>query len=162
MSVFPWTSSWSVLLPVLAQIGLHAHLELRHWGWYPKGGGEIVVDIPGHAHLKGIDLTHRDEPDMLFGLAAASNLPAHIPQRISARANNLLREAGLPPDVQPLRVGGVSTGTGICLAVASGVGQIKTGSACRTDRICKYNQLLRIEEELGEAACYAGFMLQKD
>jgi enolase len=47
------------------------------------------------------------------------------------------------------------------LAVASGVGQIKTGSACRTDRICKYNQLLRIEEELGESARYAGFMLQK-
>jgi enolase len=47
------------------------------------------------------------------------------------------------------------------LAVASGVGQIKTGSACRTDRICKYNQLLRIEEELGKSARYAGFMLQK-
>ena len=47
------------------------------------------------------------------------------------------------------------------LAVATGVGQIKTGSACRTDRICKYNQLLRIEEELGKAARYAGFMLQK-
>jgi len=44
------------------------------------------------------------------------------------------------------------------LAVATGVGQIKTGSACRTDRICKYNQLLRIHEDLGEAACYAGFM----
>ena len=44
------------------------------------------------------------------------------------------------------------------LAVATGVGQIKTGSLCRTDRICKYNQLLRIDEELGEAACYAGFM----
>ena len=47
------------------------------------------------------------------------------------------------------------------LAVASGVGQIKTGSACRTDRICKYNQLLRIEEELGKSARFAGFMLQK-
>jgi len=47
------------------------------------------------------------------------------------------------------------------LAVASGVGQIKTGSACRTDRICKYNQLLRIEEELGQAARYAGFMFKK-
>jgi enolase len=47
------------------------------------------------------------------------------------------------------------------LAVATGVGQIKTGSACRTDRICKYNQLLRIEEELGKASRYAGFMLQK-
>jgi len=42
------------------------------------------------------------------------------------------------------------------LAVATGVGQIKTGSACRTDRICKYNQLLRINEELGSAAVYGG------
>ena len=47
------------------------------------------------------------------------------------------------------------------LTVAAGTGQIKTGSACRTDRICKYNQLLRIEEELGKSARFAGFMLQK-
>lgn len=40
------------------------------------------------------------------------------------------------------------------LAVASGCGQIKTGSASRTDRICKYNQLLRIEEELGSTAVF--------
>jgi len=42
------------------------------------------------------------------------------------------------------------------LAVATGAGQIKTGSASRTDRIAKYNQLLRIEEELGEAARFLG------
>ena len=42
------------------------------------------------------------------------------------------------------------------LAVALGTGQIKTGSASRTDRICKYNQLLRIEEILGGAATYGG------
>jgi len=42
------------------------------------------------------------------------------------------------------------------LAVATGAGQIKTGSGCRTDRIAKYNQLLRIEEALGERAVYAG------
>ncbi len=42
------------------------------------------------------------------------------------------------------------------LAVSSGVGQIKTGSLSRTDRICKYNELLRIEEELGKKAVYAG------
>jgi enolase len=42
------------------------------------------------------------------------------------------------------------------LAVATGAGQIKTGSASRTDRIAKYNQLLRIEEELGSTAKYAG------
>ena len=42
------------------------------------------------------------------------------------------------------------------LSVAMGMGQIKTGSASRTDRICKYNQLLRIEEELGSSASLAG------
>ncbi|MDQ3606090.1 MAG: phosphopyruvate hydratase [Gemmatimonadota bacterium] len=42
------------------------------------------------------------------------------------------------------------------LAVATGVGQIKTGSASRTDRVAKYNQLLRIEESLGSAARYPG------
>jgi enolase len=42
------------------------------------------------------------------------------------------------------------------LAVATRAGQIKTGSASRTDRIAKYNQLLRIEEELGDAAKFAG------
>jgi enolase len=40
--------------------------------------------------------------------------------------------------------------------VATNAGQIKTGSASRTDRIAKYNQLLRIEEELGDAAQYLG------
>jgi enolase len=42
------------------------------------------------------------------------------------------------------------------LAVATGAGQIKTGSASRTDRVAKYNQLLRIEEKLGERARYPG------
>ena len=42
------------------------------------------------------------------------------------------------------------------LAVATNAGQIKTGSLCRTDRICKYNQLLRIEDELDEVALFSG------
>jgi enolase len=43
------------------------------------------------------------------------------------------------------------------LAVATGVGQIKTGAPARTDRVAKYNQLLRIEEELGDRAVYPGW-----
>ena len=42
------------------------------------------------------------------------------------------------------------------LVVATGVGQIKTGAPARTERVAKYNQLLRIEEELGERARFAG------
>ena len=40
------------------------------------------------------------------------------------------------------------------LAVATGAGQIKTGAPCRSDRNAKYNQLLRIEDQLGKMACY--------
>ena len=47
------------------------------------------------------------------------------------------------------------------LAVATGAGQIKTGSASRTDRIAKYNQLLRIEEELGDGARFLGIKALK-
>ena len=43
------------------------------------------------------------------------------------------------------------------LAVAVNAGQIKTGAPCRTDRVAKYNQLLRIEEELDESAIYKGY-----
>ena len=48
------------------------------------------------------------------------------------------------------------------LAVAVNAGQIKTGSASRTDRMAKYNQLLRIEEELGDEAQYLGLKAFKN
>jgi enolase len=47
------------------------------------------------------------------------------------------------------------------LAVATNCGQIKTGSLSRSDRLAKYNQLLRIEEALGPAAHYAGLSVLK-
>ena len=42
-------------------------------------------------------------------------------------------------------------------AVATGADQIKTGSLCRTDRVAEYNQLLRIEKDLGHRACFPGW-----
>ena len=45
------------------------------------------------------------------------------------------------------------------IAVATNAGQIKTGAPSRSDRVAKYNQLLRIEEELGFSAKYAGFTI---
>jgi enolase len=45
------------------------------------------------------------------------------------------------------------------IAVATNAGQIKTGSASRSDRVAKYNQLLRIEEELGDEALFPGVQL---
>jgi RNA 3'-terminal phosphate cyclase (ATP) len=106
-----------VLFPTLSRIGVEADIRLDTWGWYPRGGGQVEVTLRGGARLRGIDLSWRGALVTLNGVAAASNLPAHIPQRIGNRAANVLREAHLPPDVQPLRTGGPSTGAGIFLAV---------------------------------------------
>lgn len=108
-----------VLFPTLAQIGIQAALSLNRWGWYPRGGGELEVMIQGGASLRGLDLTSRGSLLNVSGIAAASNLPAHVPQRISARANNVLREAGLPGNIKPLRTSGPSTGTGIEIIISS-------------------------------------------
>jgi enolase len=74
-------------------------------------------------------------------------------------AINMARRAGWTAVISH-RSGETEDTTIADLAVAAGVGQIKTGSACRTDRICKYNQLLRINEDLGPAARYGGFMFE--
>jgi len=67
----------------------------------------------------------------------------------------MAREAGFSTVVSH-RSGETEDTTIADLAVGTGSGQIKTGSASRTDRVCKYNRLLRIEAELGAKAVYAG------
>jgi enolase len=71
-------------------------------------------------------------------------------------AISLARSAGYSA-VMSHRSGETEDATIADLAVATGVGQIKTGAPARTDRVAKYNQLLRIEEELGERAVYPGW-----
>ena len=70
-------------------------------------------------------------------------------------AMRIAREAGYASVVSH-RSGETEDTTIADLAVATGAGQIKTGSLCRTDRVAKYNRLLWIEQELGESARYAG------
>ena len=71
-------------------------------------------------------------------------------------AIELARSAGYTA-VMSHRSGETEDTTIADLAVATGCGQIKTGAPARSDRVAKYNQLLRIEEELGEAATYPGW-----
>jgi enolase len=71
-------------------------------------------------------------------------------------AVQLARKAGYAA-VMSHRSGETEDVTIADLAVATGCGQIKTGAPARSDRVAKYNQLLRIEEELGQAAEYPGW-----
>ncbi len=70
-------------------------------------------------------------------------------------AVNLAHKAGFTA-VMSHRSGETEDSTIADLAVALNCGQIKTGSASRSDRMAKYNQLLRIEEQLGDAAIFNG------
>jgi RNA 3'-terminal phosphate cyclase (ATP) len=105
------------LFPTLRRLGVEAAIELKTWGWFPEGGGEVEVTIRGGARPAGLRLTERGGLLSLRGAAVACNLPSHIPQRMSARLNNRLREAGLPARAEPLRVTGPSSGAGIFLGV---------------------------------------------
>ena len=67
----------------------------------------------------------------------------------------IAKEAGMAAIISH-RSGETEDTTIADLAVATSVGQIKTGSLCRTDRVAKYNQLLRIEEQLNDQCVYAG------
>lgn len=116
----PWSPPVSylehVFLPALARMDVHAQVELVRWGFYPAGGGEIQVQITGRGGpLPPIILTERGKLHRVWGTAAVMNLPAHIPQRMAARARNVLAEAGLQAQVEPRRLRGAGPGAGIFL-----------------------------------------------
>ena len=108
--------------------------------------------------------------DMLYRIIIAIRLnPWRVPQRFSSFMRSNLNQIGTLTETMEAvdlakrhgfasvishRSGETEDTTIADLAVATSCGQIKTGSASRTDRICKYNQLLRIEEELGNLAEY--------
>jgi RNA 3'-terminal phosphate cyclase (ATP) len=116
----PWAPPVSylehVFLPQLARMGVHVQVELVRWGFYPAGGGEVRIRIARReGPLHSILLTERGELQRVRGAAAVMNLPAHIPQRMAARARNVLAEAGLPAQVEPRRLRGAGPGAGIFL-----------------------------------------------
>ncbi|MCP5094026.1 MAG: RNA 3'-phosphate cyclase, partial [Chloroflexi bacterium] len=108
-----------VALPLFAQLGVDCSLYLNAWGWYPVGGGEITAVINPSSPLQTADLTSV-KTDRVSGVAAVTNLPAHIPQRMARRAHNLLTEAGFEPDIEPLRRRGQGTGAGLMLWLPNG------------------------------------------
>ncbi len=108
-----------VALPAFARLGARVELSLQEWGWYPAGGGHMTAVIHPAAQLQATYFTHTPTRQV-GGLAAVTNLPAHIPQRMARRAHNLLREAGLQPNIQPVRESGCGPGAGIMLWVSGG------------------------------------------
>ena len=140
-----------VFLPALARMGADAQVELVRWGFYPAGGGEIRVRIVGRARsLHPIVLVERGELQRVWGTAAVTNLPAHIPQRMADRARNVLAEAGLQARVEPLRLRGAGPGAGIFLFAEYA---IPPGGETATAGFAAYGRKGLPAERVAEAVC---------
>ncbi len=121
-----------VYLPILARMGVKAEVILRAWGWYPRGGGELELRVKGGQVLQGINLLEKGKFHQVKGLALVTELPAHIPNRMAHRSENILREANLRCLVKPVREKGIAPGAGIflmaeyehCLAGFSALGKL--------------------------------------
>ncbi|MBW4644595.1 MAG: RNA 3'-phosphate cyclase [Goleter apudmare HA4340-LM2] len=141
-----------VYLPMLHQMGIEAKAKLRAWGWYPQGGGEMQIQVSGGKTLNGINLLERGNLRQVKGLAVVTELPAHIPQRMANRADNLLRQAGLKTAIQPLREKGVAPGAGIFLTAEyqhsltgfGGFGRLRIPAEKVADIACR--QLLQFHQ----------------
>ncbi|MHC4727640.1 MAG: phosphopyruvate hydratase [Planctomycetota bacterium] len=152
-----WTK-WANKYPI---ISIEDGLAEDDWDGWTK----LNKKIGGRIQLVGDDLFVTNTKRLAKGieLNCANSILIKLNQigtlTETFEAINMARRAGWTAVISH-RSGETEDTTIADLAVASGVGQIKTGSLCRTDRICKYNQLLRISEDLGEAGQYAGFMFK--
>jgi enolase len=127
------------------------------------GGWKLLTDALGErAQLVGDDLFVTNPDRLRRGIeeGVANAILVKVNQigtlTETLEAVRIAREAGYAA-VMSHRSGETEDVTIADLAVATGCGQIKTGAPSRTDRVAKYNQLLRIEEELGGDAAYPGW-----
>ena len=125
------------------------------------GWKALTTGLGGRTQLVGDDLFVTNPGILRRGIqeGAANSILIKLNQigtlTETLEAIRIAREAGYSVVVSH-RSGETEDTTIADLAVGSGCGQIKTGSLSRTDRVCKYNRLLRIEAELGDRARYAG------
>ena len=126
-----------------------------------EGWAALTSKIGGKVQLVGDDLfvTNPKRLTMGIGKGLANSLLVKVNQIGSLtetlEAVSIAQRNGYTA-VMSHRSGETEDATIADLAVATNCGQIKTGSLARSDRLAKYNQLIRIEEELGDAAIYAG------
>ncbi|MFB3819462.1 MAG: RNA 3'-terminal phosphate cyclase, partial [Candidatus Methylomirabilales bacterium] len=117
-----------VLVPVLGDMGLRLGLAAPRWGFYPTGGGEIVVETPGRASLRALTRLRGPAPLRLRGVSAVANLPASIARRQADRALRRLEAAGYTAEIAEREAPAQDPGS-FLLLVAEGDGPLGGFSA---------------------------------
>ncbi len=150
-------ATWTSIVDRYPVISIEDGMAEEDWdGW------KVLTDRAGkNCQLVGDDLFVTNPERLRRGIEAgvANSILLKVNQigtlTETLEAVAIAREAGYTAVISH-RSGETEDTTIADLAVATGVGQIKTGAPARSDRVAKYNQLLRIEEALGESATYPG------
>ena len=156
------TKYFAKLLKKYPIISIEDGLDENDW----KGWKKLTAKLGGDIQLVGDDLFVTNVERLSKGIAksVANSILIKVNQigtlSETLAAVKLASQNGYSSVISH-RSGETEDSTISHLAVATACGQIKTGSLSRSDRIAKYNELLRIEEELGDKAVYAGTILEK-
>ena len=111
----PWSPPFNYLkeifAPMVKKTGCEIELEIKKWGWYPKGGGEVTCGIQPTAKFSSLDLTERGKLLRLSGISAVSNLPDSIAERQRSQAIKVLKGKGFSPEIELLQGPSIGQGT---------------------------------------------------
>ncbi len=149
---------WKALVDKYPIISIEDGLDEEDW----EGWQKMTKELGSKVQLVGDDLFVTNTERLAKGiqLGAANSILIKLNQIGSVsetlEAIKMAHKAGYTA-ISSHRSGETEDTTIADLAVALNTCQIKTGAPSRSERVAKYNQLLRIEEELGESACYPGF-----
>jgi RNA 3'-terminal phosphate cyclase (ATP) len=115
----PWSPTFHylkrVFLPLVARLNAGIDAEIRKWGWYPGGGGEVVAKVQSRTSLRPLSLTDRGRLLFVTGASAVSNLPRSIAMRQRDRAIEILRRKGIEADIGIIEAPSPGKGTVVFL-----------------------------------------------
>ena len=145
----PWSPAFTyleqVFFPTIRKIGCEVKGEIKKWGWYPKGGGEVTFSINPVEKLLPLNLLERGKLLKLSGISAVSNLPISIAKRQRDQANKILREKRFSTDIELVEAPSMGKGTFFfilaefenSLAGFSSLGEIKKRAETVAEEACQ-------------------------
>lgn len=110
----------AVLLPALGRMGVEAEIGLVRWGFYPRGGGEILLEVAGGARLRPISLVRPTVPPIIRGLSAVSRLPREIAERQRLQVRERLEREGYAASLEIAEVEAADPGSFLILVAETG------------------------------------------